>query len=73
MGLCGRNYAALYARCRQLASVLTAAGLGRGDTISVMLLNTPAMIEAHYGVPMSGAVLHSLKYAVGCGDNCIST
>jgi fatty-acyl-CoA synthase len=56
-----RNYAALYARCRQLASVLTAAGLGRGDTISVMLLNTPAMIEAHYGVPMSGAVLHSLN------------
>jgi fatty-acyl-CoA synthase len=56
-----RNYAALYARCRQLASVLAAAGLGRGDTVSVMLLNTPAMIEAHYGVPMSGAVLHSLN------------
>ena len=56
-----RNYAALYARCRQLASVLAAAGLGRADTVSVMLLNTPAMIEAHYGVPMSGAVLHSLN------------
>lgn len=56
-----RNYAALYARCRQLASVLSAAGFGRGDTVSVMLLNTPAMIEAHYGVPMSGAVLHSLN------------
>ena len=56
-----RNYSALYARCRQLASVLAAAGLGRGDTVSVMLLNTPAMIEAHYGVPMSGAVLHSLN------------
>ena len=56
-----RNYAALYARCRQLASVLAGAGLGRGDTVSVMLLNTPAMIEAHYGVPMSGAVLHSLN------------
>ena len=56
-----RNYAALYARCRQLASMLAAAGLGRGDTVSVMLLNTPAMIEAHYGVPMSGAVLHSLN------------
>jgi len=56
-----RNYAALYARCRQLASVLAAAGLRRGDTVSVMLLNTPAMIEAHYGVPMSGAVLHSLN------------
>ena len=56
-----RNYATLYARCRQLGSVLAAAGLGRGDTVSVMLLNTPAMIEAHYGVPMSGAVLHSLN------------
>jgi fatty-acyl-CoA synthase len=56
-----RNYAALFARCRQLASVLAGAGLGRGDTISVMLANTPAMIEAHYGVPMSGAVLHSLN------------
>ncbi len=56
-----RNYAALYARCRQLASVLAVAGLGRADTVSVMLLNTPAMIEAHYGVPMSGAVLHSLN------------
>jgi len=56
-----RDYASLYARCRQLASVLAAAGLGRGDTVSVMLLNTPAMIEAHYGVPMSGAVLHSLN------------
>ena len=60
-GVLRRNYVALYARCRQLASVLAAAGLGRGDTISVMLLNTPAMIEAHYGVPMSGAVLHSLN------------
>ncbi len=56
-----RNYTTLYARCRQLASVLAAAGLERGDTVSVMLLNTPAMIEVHYGVPMSGAVLHSLN------------
>lgn len=56
-----RDYIGLYERCRQLASVLKSAGLGRGDTVSVMLLNTPAMIEAHYGVPMSGAVLHSLN------------
>ena len=41
--------------------MLAAAEFGRGDTVSVMLLNTPAMIEAHYGVPMSGAVLHSLN------------
>ena len=56
-----RDYAGLYARCCQFASVLARAGLGPGDTVSVMLLNTPAMIEAHYGVPMAGAVLHSLN------------
>ena len=56
-----RDYAGLYMRCRQFASVLDRAGLGPGDTVSVMLLNTPAMIEAHYGVPMAGAVLHSLN------------
>ena len=56
-----RDYAGLYARCCQFASVLDRAGLGPGDTVSVMLLNTPAMIEAHYGVPMAGAVLHSLN------------
>jgi len=56
-----RSYADLYARCRQLGSVLADMGLGRGDTVSAMLLNTPAMIEAHYGVPMCQAVLHSLN------------
>ena len=56
-----RDYAGLYVRCCQFASVLDRAGLGPGDTVSVMLLNTPAMIEAHYGVPMAGAVLHSLN------------
>ena len=56
-----RSYVELYARCRQLGSTLSALGLGRGDTVSAMLLNTPAMIEAHYGVPMCQAVLHSLN------------
>ena len=56
-----RDYASLYMRCCQFASVVDCAGLGPGDTVSVMLLNTPAMIEAHYGVPMAGAVLHSLN------------
>ena len=56
-----RDYADLYMRCCQFASVLDRAGLGPGDTVSVMLLNTPAMIEAHYGVPMAGVVLHSLN------------
>jgi 3-(methylthio)propionyl---CoA ligase len=55
------TYAALYARTRRLASALAKRGIGRGDTVSVMLANTPAMIEAHYGVPMTGAVLNTLN------------
>ncbi len=55
------NYREFYARCRRLASSLNAFGLGRGDTVSVMLANTPAMLEAHYGVPMAGCVLHSIN------------
>ncbi|WP_375464174.1 acyl-CoA synthetase [uncultured Methylobacterium sp.] len=55
------TYAALYARCRRLASALAARGIGRGDTVAVLLANTPAMIEAHYGVPMTGAVLNTLN------------
>ncbi|GJD95815.1 acyl-CoA synthetase [Methylobacterium iners] len=56
-----RSYAELYARCRRLASALAARGLGRGDTVAVMLANTPEMIECHYGVPMTGAVLNTLN------------
>jgi fatty-acyl-CoA synthase len=56
-----RNYRDLYARARRLASALAQRGIGRGDTVSVMLPNTPAMIECHYGVPMAGAVLNTLN------------
>src|SRR5262245_31076824 len=56
-----RSYAELYARCRKLASTLARRGIGRGDTVSVMLANTPPMLEAHYGVPMTGAVLTTLN------------
>jgi 3-(methylthio)propionyl---CoA ligase len=55
------SYGSFYARSRQLASALQARGVGKGDTVSVMLANTPAMLEAHYGVPMVGAVLHSIN------------
>ena len=55
------SYRDFYRRCRQLASVLGCRGIGRGDTVSVMLANTPAMLEAHYAVPMCGAVLHSIN------------
>jgi fatty-acyl-CoA synthase len=54
-------YKELYARARRLASALAACGVGPGDTVSVMLPNVPAMVEAHYGVPMLGAVLHALN------------
>ena len=60
-GAIRRNYDEFYRRSRQLASALSNKGIGRGDTVSVMLANTPAMLESHYGVPMSGAVLHSLN------------
>jgi fatty-acyl-CoA synthase len=56
-----RSYALFYERARRLASALTQRGIGPGDTVSVMLANTPAMLEAHYGVPMAGAVLNALN------------
>ena len=55
------SYAEFYARARRLASALAKSGIKRGDTVSVMLANTPAMLEAHYGVPMTGAVLNTLN------------
>ncbi|WP_306027948.1 acyl-CoA synthetase [Stappia sp. MMSF_3263] len=55
------SYAEFYARSRRLASALAARGIGKNDTVTVMLSNTPPMLEAHYGVPMTGAVLHSLN------------
>jgi len=56
-----RSYSDFYDRSRKLASALSSRGIGIGDTVSVMLSNTPAMLEAHYGVPMTGAVLHSMN------------
>jgi len=56
-----RSYRDFYARTRRLASALTRRGIGRGDTVSVVLPNTPAMLECHYGVPMAGAVLNTLN------------
>ncbi len=55
------TYRELYARSCRLASALGARGIGRGDTVAIMAPNTPAMLEAHYGVPMSGAVLNPLN------------
>ena len=50
-----------YERCRRLASALVAHGVGKGDTVAVMLPNVPPMFEAHFGVPMTGAVLNTLN------------
>lgn len=55
------TWSELYARCRQLASALSQHGISKGDTVAVMLPNTPAMVEAHFGIPMLGAVLNTLN------------
>jgi len=55
------SYAEFYSRCRRLASALQARGIGKGDTVALMAPNVPAMLEAHYGVPMTGAVLNTLN------------
>ena len=55
------TYAELYDRTRQLASAVSQMGVGYGSTVAVMLNNTPQMLEAHYGVPMSGAVLNAIN------------
>jgi fatty-acyl-CoA synthase len=60
-GTLRRSYREFHERCRRLASALAKRGIGRGDTVAVMLPNTPAMLECHYGVPMTGAVLNTLN------------
>jgi fatty-acyl-CoA synthase len=56
-----RNYRDFQARSKKLASALAKRGIVRGDTVAVMLANTPAMLECHYGVPMCGAMLNTLN------------
>jgi fatty-acyl-CoA synthase len=55
------TYHEFYARARRLASALVKRGIKRGDTVAVVLPNVPAMLEAHYGVAMAGAVLNSIN------------
>lgn len=55
------TYREFYARCRRLAAALGRRGVGLGDTVAVMAPNVPALLEAHYGVPMVGAVLNALN------------
>src|SRR6516162_9351048 len=56
-----RSYAEFYARARRLASALAKRGIKRGDTVSVLLANTHAMPQYHYGVPMAAAALYSIN------------
>jgi fatty-acyl-CoA synthase len=56
-----QTWAQTYERCRKLAAALARMGLGVGDTVSILAPNTPAMYEAHFGVPMSGAVLNTIN------------
>jgi fatty-acyl-CoA synthase len=55
------TWAQTYERSRRLASALSKLRIRRGDTVALMGSNTPEMIEAHFGVPMAGAVLNTLN------------
>ena len=56
------TWAETFARSKRLASALTKRGVQKGDTVAVMLSNTPEMFECHFGVPVTGAVLNALNY-----------
>ena len=55
------TWAETYARCRRLASALARRGIGKGDTVSIIAPNVPAIYEASFGVPMLGAVLNTIN------------
>ncbi|SDW43884.1 acyl-CoA synthetase [Roseicitreum antarcticum] len=56
-----RNWAETYARTRRLASALSKRGIGKNDTVAIVASNIPEMFEAHFGVPMAGAVLNTIN------------
>ena len=60
-GAVRHTYAQFHARARRLAHALAEAGIRRGDTVAIMAANTPAMLEAHFAVPMLGAVLNPIN------------
>ena len=55
------SYNELYERCRRLASALEKRGIKRGDTVAIMAPNTPAHLEAHFGIPATGAVINAIN------------
>ncbi|MGB0660099.1 MAG: acyl-CoA synthetase [Mangrovicoccus sp.] len=56
-----RNWAETYQRCRAMASALKGRGIGKGDTVAIIAANIPEMFEAHFAVPMTGAVLNTIN------------
>jgi fatty-acyl-CoA synthase len=56
-----QSWVETYARCRRFASALKQRGIGRGDTVAIMAPNTLPMVEAHFGIPMTGAVINTLN------------
>ena len=62
-----RTWSQTAARCRHLAGSLPAHGIGTGDTVVVMVPNIPEVLEAHYGVPMAGAMLNLLNIRLTAG------
>ncbi len=60
-GATRRNWRETYARARRLGSALAKHGIGKNDTVAVLLPNTPEMVECHFGVPMAGAVLNTMN------------
>ncbi|WP_119458890.1 acyl-CoA synthetase [Rhodospirillaceae bacterium SYSU D60014] len=61
------SYATFRERCRRLASALARRGVGKGDTVALLAGNIPATLEAHYAVPMLGAVLNALNIRLDAG------
>ena len=55
------TWSQIYKRCIKFASALVKIGIGEGDTVSVMAFNTPEIFEAHYSVPMTGAILNTIN------------
>ncbi len=62
------TWSEVYTRARRLASALSKRGIGTGDTVSIMATNTPEMLEAHFGVPATGAVLNALNYRLDAAN-----
>jgi 3-(methylthio)propionyl---CoA ligase len=67
-GAIRRSWRETYTRCRRLASALSKRGIKKGDTVAIMSPNTPAMFEAHFGVPATGAVLNALNYRLDAAN-----